>query len=89
MDASRYSVRIGAAMTEAANGVSDATIQILGCWKIDSYSSTLTIANFHVMHVTEILQLITHWPLTLVAISRSLKQLEKRWSEKGEKRVDR
>ncbi len=41
VDAARYtghSFRIGAATTAAANGVNDATIQILGRWKSDCYT---------------------------------------------------
>ena len=44
MDPSGYSghrFRIGASTTTAANGVGDATIQILGRWSSDSYKSDL------------------------------------------------
>lgn len=47
MDPSGYSghcFRIGASTTAAANGVGDATIQILGRWSSDSYKKYIRVS---------------------------------------------
>lgn len=58
MDASQYSghsFRIGAATMAAANGVSDATIQILGRWKSDSYARYIRSPRHTLTGISQVL----------------------------------
>ena len=58
VDASHYaghSFQIGAATTVAANGVGDATIQMLGRWQSDSYAHYIRTPQHELIRISRFL----------------------------------
>ena len=58
VDAARYSghsFQIGATTTAAANGLNEAIIQILGCWKSDCYNWYICTPRNHLTSLSQLL----------------------------------
>lgn len=66
MQYARHSFRIGAATTAAAQGVSDAIIQLLSRWHSDSYLRYICTPRHELTHVTALNSVIMSCIVDLV-----------------------